>query len=157
MNYNAIQDAKGDTSSMRVIMLAWVADRCVARPARRDRIGGGMLNILLIYALLTLEVMFATFIFFCAVLKLRDARDRELLQDVPPVIRLFAYSTLAIGLVLDVALNILLSPILLEPPQEWLTTDRMKRLKHGGNDWQRACARWMCKQLDSLDDNHCGG
>ncbi|MFZ2541685.1 MAG: hypothetical protein WAW75_07925 [Gallionella sp.] len=24
MNYNAIQDAKGDTSSMRVIMLSWV-------------------------------------------------------------------------------------------------------------------------------------
>jgi hypothetical protein len=110
----------------------------------------------LIYLIATVAVLYGTFVFLLAVLKLRDARDKGTMIDAPLVMRLFAYTTLAIGLLLDAVLNILLSIVLLEPPQEWLTTDRMKRLKHGGNDWQRACARWMCKQLNSFDDHHCG-
>lgn len=111
----------------------------------------------LIYLLATAATLFATFVFFCAVLKLRDAHEASKLKGAPKILLAFAYTTLLIGLLLDVALNVLLSLPLLEPPQEWLTTDRMKRLKHGGNDWQRACARWLCRQLDALDDNHCGG
>lgn len=112
---------------------------------------------LLIYLLATAAALFWTFVFLCAVLKLRDAREAGKLKGAPWIVLAFAYLTLLIGLLLDVALNVLLSLPLLEPPQEWLTTDRMKRLKHGGNDWQRACARWLCKQLHSIDDNHCGG
>ncbi|MFA6213534.1 MAG: hypothetical protein WC714_29120 [Candidatus Obscuribacterales bacterium] len=110
----------------------------------------------MLYLAVTLQVFFATFVFLCAVLKLRDARDAGALRDAPRIVLGMAYTTLFIGLLMDVILNILLSVVLLELPQEWLTTDRMIRLKHGGNDWQRACARWMCKQLNALDDNHCG-
>ena len=114
------------------------------------------MNWALIYLLATTAALFWTFVFLCAVLKLRDAREAGKLKGAPLIVRAFAWITLLIGLLLDVALNLLLSIPLMEPPQEWLTTDRMKRLKHGGNDWQRACARWLCKQLDALDDNHCG-
>lgn len=115
-----------------------------------------MVNWTLIYLIATISVLYGTFVLLLAVLKLRDARDAKKLKDAPLIVLTFAYLTLGIGLLLDVALNMLLSLPLLEPPQEWLTTDRVKRLKHGGNDWQRACARWMCKQLDSIDDHHCG-
>lgn len=116
-----------------------------------------MIHWTLIYLLATVAVLFGTFVFLCATLKLRDAKEADKLKAAPWILLAFAYTTLLIGLLLDVALNILLSIPLLEPPQEWLTTDRVKRLKHGGNDWQRACSRWLCAQLHSIDDNHCGG
>lgn len=112
---------------------------------------------MIVYLALTLGVMFATFVFFCAVMKLRDARDAGKLHDAPLIVKLFAYATLAIGFVCDALLNLLLSPVLLEPPQEWLTTHRIARLKTEGNTWQRAVSRWMCNQLSRIDVNHCGG
>lgn len=102
-----------------------------------------------------MTVFFITFILFCAVLKLRDVRDAGKLQDAPLVFKAFAYLTLILGLVFDALFAILLSPILLDIPQEWLTTDKVKRLKDSGNNWQKACAKWLCKQLSRIDLNHC--
>lgn len=116
--------------------------------------GGG--RIILTYTGLLLVVFYLTFVYFLAVIKLRDSRDSGVLKNAPLIIRSFAYLTLAIGLVLDVTLNILLSVVLIEPPQEFLTTDRVKRLKNSGNDWQRACSRWLCGQLNNIDSKHCG-
>lgn len=108
------------------------------------------------YFAVTVVCMFGTFVFLCAVLKLRDARDGGKLQNAPKIIMTFAWFTLLIGLVLDTALNILLSPILLELPHEFLTTSRVSRLKIDGTDWQRNVSNWLCKQLDRLDNKHCG-
>ena len=115
-----------------------------------------MVKLIAIYSLAVLALMYLTFVFLCAILKLRDARDMGALDDAPLIVKLYAYSTLFIGLLLDVTLNVLLSVVFLELPQEWLTTDRVKRLKDSGNDWQTACARWLCKQLSRIDLKHCG-
>lgn len=119
----------------------------------------------LIYLAHTLQVFFLTFVLFCAILKLRDVRDAGKLQDAPWIFKLFAYLTLVVGFISDALLSILLSPILLDMPmrrtgrwyqREWLTTDKMIRLKREGNAWQKSCATWMCNQLTRIDDNHCG-
>lgn len=115
-----------------------------------------MVKLITIYSLAVLLVMYLTFVYLCAILKLRDARDAGALDDAPLIVKLYAYSTLFIGLLLDVMLNVLLSFVFLEPPFEWLTTDRVRRLKDSGNDWQKACARWLCKQLSRIDLKHCG-
>lgn len=107
------------------------------------------------YAITTLLIFWLTFVFFCSVMKLRTVRDNGYLATAPMIVKAFAYLTLGIGLILDAMLNLLLSPILLELPHEWLTTDRVIRLKQFGNDWQRSCAKWLCKQLDALDEHHC--
>jgi hypothetical protein len=109
----------------------------------------------LAYIAVTLGVFFATFVFFLAVMKLRTARDMGVLKDAPKIIIAFAYTALGIGLALDVLLNLLLSVVFVELPHEWLTTDRVIRLKQFGNDWQKSCARWMCKQLENIDEHHC--
>jgi hypothetical protein len=110
---------------------------------------------MLIYLGLTMLVFFSTFILFCAVIKLRDIRDKDMLYDSPWIFRMFAYLTLFIGFFSDTLLNMLLTPILLEFPQELLTTNRMIRLKRDGNDWQKSVAKWLCSQLARIDVNHC--
>lgn len=115
-----------------------------------------MLFILLLYLSATIGLLFSTFVLLCAVLNLRVARDSGYLAAAPAIVRAFAYLALAIGLLSDVLLNVLLSFVFVEPPFEWLTTDRVKRLKVSGNDWQKSCARWLCGVLNSLDARHCG-
>jgi hypothetical protein len=108
--------------------------------------------------------LFGTFVFLCAILKLRDAKEAKKLDGAPKIVLLFAYSTLLIGLMFDIALNFILSIILLDPPAltgdryqiEWLTTTHISRLKKSGNDWQKSVSNWLCKQLDRLDNKHCG-
>ena len=111
---------------------------------------------LIFYLPVTLLVFYLTFVYFCAVMKLRSARESGYLKDAPFIVKAFAWITLIVGLLLDSLLNVLLSVILMEPPREFLTTFRMIRLKKEGNDWQKSVARWMCKQLDNLDEHHCG-
>lgn len=115
-----------------------------------------MVKLIAIYLLGVMGVMYLTFVYLCAILKLRDARDAGALDDAPIIIKLYAYTTLLIGLLLDVSLNVLLTVVFVESPCEWLTTDRVRRLKDSGNDWQKACARWLCKQLSRVDLKHCG-
>lgn len=100
-------------------------------------------------------VSFLTFMLFCAVLTLRSAHESGKLREAPVIVIAFALATLALGAVFDVLLNILLSPIFLEPPRELLTTNRCRRLRKSGTRWQRNCANWMCRVLSSLDYNHC--
>jgi len=111
---------------------------------------------LLGYGAVLLILLFIVFIFFCAVMKLRTVRDSGYLKDAPLIIRVYANSALFIGLLSDFLLNVLLSILFVELPQEWLTTDRVKRLKVSGNPWQKSCANWLCVQLNNLDEKHCG-
>ena len=108
------------------------------------------------YLPIVITTLYVTFVFFCALMKLRTTRDVGALKGAPVIILAFAYLTLILGLIIDAILNILLSILFVELPHEWLTTDRVRRLKTSGNTWQRACSNWLCKQLDKLDEHHCG-
>lgn len=87
---------------------------------------------ILIYTGSTIILMYVTWVFFTAVMRLRELRDSKVLTNRSnPIIWYLALITLAIGLIMDVVLDILISIPGLELPQwqnkEWLTTARLCR------------------------------
>lgn len=65
----------------------------------------------------------------------------------------------AIGYLMDVFANLTIaSLVFLEPPREWLVTDRLKRHIARGTGWRAAKAEWICTHLlDYFDPSgdHC--
>jgi len=108
------------------------------------------------YVITLFVLLFIVFTFFCAVMKLRTVRDSGYLKDAPLIVRTYAYLVLDMGLFADFLLSLLLSILWLDIPREWLTTEKVKRLKISGNIWQKSGALWLCKVLNALDKNHCG-
>lgn len=100
----------------------------------------------------------ATFIFFLAVIKLRDTLDSGHLQQLHYSVRWTAYGILYIGLVLDTLLNwFFLSVTFLEIPREFLATQRVMRHKSNKEGWRRRQSIWWCKNwLSPFDKEHCG-
>ncbi len=109
------------------------------------------------YLIFSVVLWTATFIFFLAVMKLRDARDQGILFTLNWTVIWLAYTILFVGLILDTLLNwIVLSVMFLEFPQETLSTSRVKRLKNKGSGWRQRLAAWLCKNfLTPFDKNHC--
>lgn len=112
---------------------------------------------MLTYLWISLGLIFGTFLFFLAVMKLRDAKEADTLKDLNKSVIWMAYIILFIGLVLDVALNWVVMTIwFLELPKELLTTSRVKRLKNHGSGWGKKQATWICANfLTPFDPKHC--
>lgn len=64
-----------------------------------------------------------------------------------------------VGLVADVLVNVFVASILfLEPPWEWLVTDRLQRHLEATEGWRSRLARWICTHLLDVFDpsgRHC--
>ncbi len=100
-------------------------------------------------------LFYVTWVFFAAVMNVKRVRDAGKLTRTA---RAFGLVTLAIGLVLDLAVNWLLAPLLfLELPRygEWLLSARITRLIAAGAGWRARLALWLRMQL--LDDIDPGG
>jgi hypothetical protein len=118
----------------------------------------GAIGILLLtYAAFTAATLLITFVCYLAVMKLRDARDSGTLMALNWSVIWAAYLILAIGLIFDVALNIVLCTVMfLELPKELLTTDRIKRHCNHGGGWRQSLAAWWCRNwLAPFDSTHC--
>lgn len=104
--------------------------------------------------LLALALMLATFfmlwVFFLAVMKLRDIREAGKLKG--PILYP-AYVVLVVGYLLDAFSNLLLSIFVLEPPRysgglsnwrkwEWTVSERTKRLALAGA-WRGKFSQWL--------------
>jgi len=90
-----------------------------------------------------------TLVFYLAVMNLK--RNREALT---PIVKVFAYPALGVGLLLDLVFNFTIGTIMfLEIPQEWLMTARLNRhLLDRHNDWRDVVADWFAKNfLDPFD------
>ena len=122
----------------------------------------------MIYLLIPL-LMYATWIFYLAILKLKDVQDAG---RFTPVSQPLAWLTLLLGLWLDFTLNLVMSVIMLDfmkfdPFQpfkidnEYLLTPHVSRLlKTKGNSlrerWARGWAKYICKHfLVPADPAHC--
>lgn len=105
----------------------------------------------------SVALAFLTFVFFVALISLRDMRDSGRLAGLHWSVAGFAYSALAVGLMLDVALNwTVFTVIMLEIPQELLTTQRVRRHKRFGSGWRQRLACWVCRNyLTPIDPTHC--
>jgi len=99
----------------------------------------------------------STFIFYLAILKLRDVLASGLLEQLHVSVRLTAYFILSVGLLLDTMLNwIFLSVTFLELPREFLSTKRVIRHKYTGPGWRQSQAYWWCMNwLAPFDSRHC--
>ena len=98
---------------------------------------------LIIYSLFLIN---ATWIYFCAIMRLQQVRDAGQLNGI---MKLIAYPNLAIGLVLDTLLNwTVCTVVFLELPREFLTTTRLCRLYVPGSDaWRSRLADWFGRML----------
>ena len=86
------------------------------------------------WGLFSLLLIFLTWVFFLAVMRLREMRDAgKLAFKVNPILCIFAYVALIIGLLLDVLVNYIVATIVLlelPKPEELLTTARLCRWYH---------------------------
>lgn len=99
-------------------------------------------------------LVFLTWILYIAAMQLRDK-----INQLHAVAKVHAYVFGAVFLVFDVLVNLAFGTmIFLEPPQEFLLTSRLKRLKLHGNRWQKKAASWICEHLLNQFDptgKHC--
>lgn len=88
--------------------------------------------IILSYAWFCIKLIFGTWIYFLAIMRLREMRDAGKMDySLSPTLFILGRVALIIGLVMDVLVNILVAtPILMELPKEWLTTARLCRWHH---------------------------
>jgi hypothetical protein len=87
--------------------------------------------------------------FFLAVMSL----DRAYADDkLTWVCKPFAYSVLIIGLVIDIAANVLVTLLFLDLPAELTVSERLTRYKDHYSDWRHTVAVWFAKHfLDPFD------
>lgn len=99
-----------------------------------------------------------TFVFFGSVCALQRARDAG---NMPPIMKIFGYPVLAVGLVLDAVLHLVWGTLLfLDLPRkgEWLLTQRLIRYKrlNDRKSLRYLVAMVLCVGLlDPLDPKGC--
>ena len=102
-------------------------------------------------------LVYATWLFFLAIMALLSARNNGKLTKVSEIM---AYPLLVVGWLLDFSLNMVSSLPFLDLPQEWLLTIRCDRYLSipnptGLNRYRQRLARWLCQNL--LDPFQSGG
>ena len=109
----------------------------------------------LYFALLVIVATMLTWSWYLSVMHLKSARNRGVLT---PAAKILGYPWLVIGLLVDVAFNVVIgSMVFVELPRELLFTTRVSRL-NDRDDWRGRLARWFCSQLlDPFDPagSHC--
>lgn len=96
-----------------------------------------------------------TFIFFVAIMKMREVQSE--IFRLHWSVRWVCFLILFIGLVLDTLLNVFVLTIaFVELPREFLSTARVIRHKHYSTHWRQDMALWFCKNwLTPFDERHC--
>lgn len=109
----------------------------------------------LIWLGVAIALFVATFVFFVAIMKMREIQDE--INQLHGSVRWVCYFILFVGLILDVLLNwVVLTVAFMEPPQEFLSTARVIRHKYYSTHWRQDQAYWWCKNfLTPFDIRHC--
>ena len=95
----------------------------------------------------------ATWVLYLAVMKLKEAHEREAL---PPVARSVGYCVLGIGLFNDFVLNIVVCLfVFFELPRNWLLTKTLEMHLTKGSGYRFRVSQWLCQNL--LDPFQSGG
>ena len=91
-----------------------------------------MIDLILWWAWSSIKLVFGTWIYFLAIMRLREMRDAGKMDySVSPPLFILGRVALVIGLVMDMLVNwIVCTPILIEFPKEFLTTARLSRWYH---------------------------
>lgn len=107
-------------------------------------------------ALVILGTIYLLWVFYLAVMALLRAHKEK---QIGPYAVVPGYITLAIGLALDMAVNVfVLTFVFLELPHQLLVTQRLKYHVKNSTDWRYWTARWLCRHyLNPFDPSgdHC--
>lgn len=103
----------------------------------------------LAWCAVSVSSVYALFVFYAAVMNIKRVRDAGKMTTFAKVV---GYPTLAIGLALDLFVNVFVMTVLfLELPQEMTVTSRMKRHNSGGTGWRKDLVSLFEPLLDPLD------
>ena len=103
----------------------------------------------MIYAFSFLAAVYLLWVHFVAVMHLMHMRDDGLLTHSQKAI---GYTALAVGLVLDLVVQIIITVLFLDCPREWTVSGRLWRLSNGPASWrQRLALTLRSALLDSAD------
>lgn len=110
---------------------------------------------ILIWSGTAVTLFISTFVFFAALMKMREIQDN--LFQLHWSVRWVCFLILFVGLIFDTALNwIVLTVLFVELPQEFLSTSRVIRHKYNSTHWRQDLALWFCAQwLTPFDRSHC--
>jgi hypothetical protein len=101
------------------------------------------------YLGISLGSTYLLWIFYLAVMNLKGARDKELLNKFTYAL---AVPVLAVGIVLDIAVNVfVMSVLLLELPKELTVTSRLKRHNKESTGYRKSVAKFFEPLLDPFD------
>ncbi len=99
--------------------------------------------------LIVLAATYLIYVFYAAVMNIKRVRDMGKLTLVGKV---FGYPTLAIGLILDLFVNVTLMTVLMfELPRELTVTSRLQRHHKESTGWRLAVVKFFEPVLDPLD------
>lgn len=101
------------------------------------------------YLVVSFLLTYALWLFYIAVMNLKRVRDEGKLSQFAAVL---GYPVLFIGLVLDLAVNVLvMTPLLMELPQEMTVTSRLKRHRATSDGWRLSIVMFLKPILDPFD------
>lgn len=101
------------------------------------------------YILTSFLLTYALWVFYIAVMNLKRVRDAGQLSRFAAVL---GYPILFVGLLLDLIVNVVvMTPLLLELPQEMTVTARLKRHHAESDGWRLAVVLFLEPILDPFD------
>lgn len=109
-----------------------------------------LLNILL-YIAAVVGLFSVTWLYYVAVMSLKVKYD-----TLPFESKVLALIHLPIGLLLDFCLNVIMSPLFLEPPFEMTLSARLKRHRERSTGFRLKIADYICENLlNPFEKGHC--
>lgn len=109
-----------------------------------------LINIL-IYTIAVIGLFSVTWLYYVAVMSLKVKY-----KSLPIESKVLAMIHLPIGLILDFCLNVLMSPLFLEPPLELTLSARLKRHRERSRGFRLRIADYICQNLlNPFEQNHC--
>lgn len=92
---------------------------------------------------------YVLWIFYITVMGLKRAKEAGMLS---PTAKALGYPVLIVGYILDCFVNVfVMTPLLIELPQETTVTARLKRHNRESIGWRKAVATWAEPLLDPFD------
>ena len=108
-----------------------------------------VLQIVAGYVLSSFVLTYALYVVYGSVMNIKRVRDAGKLTTMGKVL---GYPTLVIGLFLDLLVNVfVMTFVLLEIPQEFTVTSRLKRHHAQSTGWRLAVVKFFEPVLDPLD------
>lgn len=97
--------------------------------------------------------------FWCAYVLVMGIYRAHLSRRLVGLNKVLALPVVGFGYLMDVFANLTIaSLVFLEPPREWLVTDRLQRHMHKSKGWRFWLAKYICDHLLDVFDpsgNHC--